>query len=176
MTPRAKALWLHTLTALAAACTVAVAWQTGGIDAPVLAWLMVLPIGPFYLYGRRQGYAWLLISLTLLTAVAYWAPQQSVPHGAVDMVVTLLHYVLVSSVLIWVPARYHRLYQREVEVVQQRTDALEEKRAELQATQEARNRFIASISHELRTPARRPSTCSPSSTMCSTTPSSTLGN
>ena len=50
------------------------------------------------------------------------------------------------------PARDHRLYQLEVEQSQQRTQALEEKRAELQATQEARNRFIASVSHELRTP------------------------
>ena len=153
MTPRATQLGLHALTALAAVGIVALAWQTGGIDAPVLAWLMVLPIGPFYLFGKKQGYAWLLISLGLLTAVAIFAPQQPVPtHGALDMVVTLLHYILVSLALIWVPTRYHRLYQREIEAVQQRTDALEEKRAQLQATQEARNRFIASISHELRTP------------------------
>ena len=147
-----KRIGIHALTAVVAALTVTQAWHHGGIDAPILAWLMVLPIWPFYLFGKRDGYAWLCVCVLLLTAVAQWAPQTVLPHAPSDVVGALVHDILVSLALIWVPTRYHRLYQNEVALSRQRTWTLETKRSELQATQQARNQFIASISHELRTP------------------------
>lgn len=152
MTRTPSMLGVHALTALVAVGVVAWAWHSGGIEAPVLAWLMVLPIGPFYWFGKRHGYVWAVLSVLALSGVAAFAPQTALPGSAVDLLHTLLHTALVSLALVWMPARDHRLYQLEVEQSQQRTQALEEKRAELQATQEARNRFIASVSHELRTP------------------------
>ena len=143
---------VHGLTALFAAVVVWLAWHTEGIDAPVLAWLMVLPIWPFYVYGKRQGYAWLVIAVVLLSLVAGYAPVQASTGDAPALFESLLHYVLVSLALVLVPARYHQLYQQEIALSQERTRALESKRAELQATQAARDQFIASVSHELRTP------------------------
>ena len=152
MTPVWQKALVHALTALAALVIVWVAWHTCGVEAPVLAWLMVLPIWPFYLYGERAGYAWLAVCVVVLSGVAVWAPTLPMMYGPTEIITSLLHYVLVSFALVLVPTRYHRLYQNEVALSHQRTRMLEAKRAELQATQEARNMFIASVSHELRTP------------------------
>ena len=37
------------------------AWTTGGVSSPRLAWLLVLPLTPFYIVGRRAGVVWLLM-------------------------------------------------------------------------------------------------------------------
>ena len=40
-------------------------WRTGGIFSPRCAWLLILPLTPFYTVSRRAGLFWLLAILIL---------------------------------------------------------------------------------------------------------------
>lgn len=152
-------VWLsvHAASGAALAVIAYAAWMSGGIDSPRLAWSLLLPITPFYMLGRRHGDVWLGIVLLLLSAMAVLTQQGTlggdVAHLGRDYAaVSWLSYQSLSVLLIVVPLVYHGLYRDEAQLSRQRTQELQTKRAQLQATLEARNQFIALVSHELRTP------------------------
>lgn len=137
---------------------------SGGILARFLPWLVLIPLMGGALTGLRGGIGWTIT--TTLTLVGFLGIHltgiplpESVPHDLVrlfDIVLqtslmligvagTALVYVLHQE---WAEDRANAAISRlEAEV-----DARRAAEAELRATLDARSRFLATVSHDLRTP------------------------
>lgn len=147
---------VHVATVLGAIQIVFGAWVSGGIFSPRLAWLFVLPITPFFVFGRRSGLIWLYIVLAIQLAVAAvsldnrWIEPFAI--GLEHTRASLTTYVLVTLVILIVPIIYDTQHRKALQQVRMRQQELEKKREELQNTLLARDQFISIVSHELRTP------------------------
>ncbi len=145
----------HLATGLGALILFYAAWSTGGVYSPRLAWMLILPLTPFYVIGRRAGIFWLLAVLWLQFLMVVSNHQgwiQSFETGMAHVPSSLLTYTLVTCVLIVVPLMYDHMYRQALEESRKHQRELEARREELEHTSAMREHFIATVSHELRTP------------------------
>ena len=148
-------LAVHTGTALGAGVLFYSAWLTGGVYSPLLAWLLILPLTPFYVLHRRAGFLWmwLVLAMQLVMALSnHLAWIESFETGMALVPSSFLTYSLVTCVLIVVPLMYDRLYRQALQESRKHQRELEVKREELEHMSAMREHFIATVSHELRTP------------------------
>jgi signal transduction histidine kinase len=130
-------------------------WVAGGSFSPRMTWLMVLPLTPFYVLGRKAGTLWLCIALLLqaliaaLTGLAIWPALALGSEHAFSSWVTA---TAATGVLVIVPLLYASLYQKALAQGMRDQQALELKKKELEHTLLMREHFVATVSHELRTP------------------------
>jgi signal transduction histidine kinase len=146
---------VHLGTAAGAVLLTLAVWQVGGVFSPRFAWLLILPLTPFYVVGRRAGAFWLCLVLTLQLGMAWcnymdWVPAFEL--GLTHATTSWVTFSVVTGVLINVPLIYDRLHVRAVAQSLQYQHELEVKRQELERTLQMRQHFIATVSHELRTP------------------------
>ena len=132
------------------------AWNSGGIYSPRLAWMVLLPLTPFFFFGLRSGLAWLatvllsVLGLGMATGLGWIDP--SLASDVRHLSSSWASFSLLVAFTLVIPLSYHRMNERALMEQRQRRAQLERQRAELERTQAVRDRFIASVSHELRTP------------------------
>jgi signal transduction histidine kinase/CheY-like chemotaxis protein len=146
---------IHLGTGLGALILFYSVWATGGIHSPRLAWMLILPLTPFYVIGRRAGIFWLLVVMVLQLVMLVsnhlgWI--QSFETGMAHVPSSFMTYTLVTCVLIVVPLMYDNMYRQALEESRKHQRELEARREELEHTSAMREHFIATVSHELRTP------------------------
>jgi signal transduction histidine kinase len=132
------------------------AWMSGGIFSPHMAWMTVIPLVPFYALSRRSGLGWLVAVLLDVVLMAYitwqgWLPENPT-LGVAQIMSSFASYSVVTLILITVPFLYDNLFRQAYQASLQRNLELEEKRKKLLRTSALREQFIATASHELRTP------------------------
>ena len=130
-------------------------WAAGGVFSPRLAWLLVLPITPFYTIGRMAGLAWFLIVLSIQGAMAWLTYTGQLPPfelGMQHVLSSTVTFSVVTGVLMIVPLIYDRLQQRALAKMLNYQRELEATREELEQALHMREVFISTVSHELRTP------------------------
>jgi signal transduction histidine kinase/CheY-like chemotaxis protein len=130
-------------------------WPTGGVFSPRVAWLMILPLTPFYVIGRRAGIFWLCLVWAVQLSLALNSYAGLLPPfelGLAQSTSSWITFSLVTGVLIIIPMIYDRLHVKAVAQSMQYQRELEIKRKELEHTLKMRENFIATVSHELRTP------------------------
>jgi len=146
---------VHLGTAAGAVMLTLAVWQAGGVFSPRFAWLLILPLTPFYVIGRRAGAFWLCLVWALQLGIALcnyvgWVPVFAL--GLTHATTSWFTFSMVTGVLIIVPLIYNRMHERAVAQSLQYQQELEVKRQELEHTLQMREHFIANVSHELRTP------------------------
>lgn len=146
---------VHLGSAASAVVLLYAIWAAGGSFASPMIWLMVLPLTPFYVLGRKEGMVWLLLTLLLqamvavLTGLEIWP---ALPLTGEDNFTSWVTATAATGVLVIVPLLYARLYQKALRQGMRDQQALELKKKELEHTLLMREHFVATISHELRTP------------------------
>jgi signal transduction histidine kinase len=129
--------------------------MSGGIFSPRLAWLLILPLTPFFVISRKSGYAWLLVVLAVqagMAALSFWGIGEVFELSVAYVTSSLTTYVAVTLLMIIVPLIYDTLYKKAIAASRSYQQTLEKTREELEHTLQMREHFIATVSHELRTP------------------------
>lgn len=130
-------------------------WWTGGIFSPRCAWLLILPLTPFYMISRLAGLFWFGVIVAIQAGLGLASVAQWVPAFELNRTHALSSYVtfsMVTAVLIIVPMIYDRMHIAALRKSRDYQRELETKRQDLEHTLQMREHFIATVSHELRTP------------------------
>jgi signal transduction histidine kinase/ActR/RegA family two-component response regulator len=126
-----------------------VALLTGGIAAPVMAWLCVVPIFAALLGGRRTGLVWMLASM--LTAAALFALDQSGRGFDSEATSAGQQWLMVASLcgLIGCATLLTVIFLRSERDVRL---GIERARRTADLANRAKSDFLAKMTHEIRTP------------------------
>ena len=131
-------------------------WMTGGVFSPRMAWMVAIPLVPFYAVSRKAGLAWFALVVAAELAMAYvtwhaWLPNN--PNmGAAQVMSSFASYSVVTFIVFTVPFLFDGMFRQAYKASAQRNLELDEERKELLRTLALREQFIATVSHELRTP------------------------
>ncbi len=132
------------------------AWMSGGVFSPRMAWMTVIPLVSFYAISWRAGWIWLVMVLAVEAWMSYvtwqgWLPENP-SLGVAQIVASFASYSGATLILITVLFLYDAAFRQAYQASLQRNMALEKKRKELLRTSALRRQFMATVSHELRTP------------------------
>jgi signal transduction histidine kinase/ActR/RegA family two-component response regulator len=132
------------------------AWMSGGIFSPRMAWMVALPLIPFYAVSRKAGLVWFAVVMVADLSMAYVTWQDWLPDnpnmGVAQVMSSFASYTVVTLIVFTVPFLFDSLFRKAYKASAQRNLELEENRKELLRTLALREQFIATVSHELRTP------------------------
>lgn len=130
-------------------------WNAGGVFSPWLGWLLMLPLLPFYVHGRRAGSVWTGVVLVVQLAMAWFtATGRIAPFEVGDrhMFSSWFTFSMITGLLITVPLIHERQYRRSLQHSRDHQRELESQCRALEHTLQMRQYFIDTVSHELRTP------------------------
>ena len=127
----------------------AVAWMQGGLQAPALRWLAVLPIMAIVAGNLRLGLSFCIAFVAQILVMAFYEPPYLaalrplvLPNAQAQTVVATVGSVMLSSAFGWIAVRWRSQVHQVLEVSHQQA----------QRGNEAKQRFLAIMSHEIRTP------------------------
>ncbi len=127
----------------------AVAWMQGGLQAPALRWLAVLPIIAIVAGNLRLGLAFCVAFVAQILVMSFYEPPylaalrpMVLPDAHAQSVVATIGSVVLFSVFGWIAVRWRAQVHQVLEVSHQQA----------QRGNEAKQRFLAIMSHEIRTP------------------------
>lgn len=136
-------------------CLATVSLEFGGINAPTLAWMPVIPLFAFVVLGRSGGVPWSGIAIAIIGGL--WALEAAglAPASAAGALATAHRAIaLISGVVLVFCLSYlvDVLYRAALDserraVAQLRLASLKAESASL-----AKSQFLANMSHEMRTP------------------------
>jgi len=149
-------LIIHLTLSVCCICAIYIASQTGGAMSMQLAWLLFVPMMPLRLISFKAGVAWTLICLIIFIGMgwldaSYWA--FAMPEMSDDMIKwSVLQKIMLCLGMLILPLFYTKSYQHAITVMRQHNKVIRQKKAELVRAQNNKQKFIARLSHEMRTP------------------------
>jgi signal transduction histidine kinase/CheY-like chemotaxis protein len=129
---------------------------TGGVHSPVTAWLVFLPLLPLILSHFINAMVWMIISVSLVTSLYFLEDyQKMLIPAAVQKYMALFEYAVFGGLVVLVfciSSLFDSLKNIALTTLDNRNRQLDKAKAELIEAQRYKDRFIATVSHELRSP------------------------
>jgi signal transduction histidine kinase/CheY-like chemotaxis protein len=132
------------------------AYHSGGVASPVMIWMGIVPILPLFTVSRRWSYAWLIISF-ISVVVIYWAQLLGlVPLSAGDSQQELALNAIMIGLLcitqVMLVLTYDSANAQNIRNIKRKNETLNTLSQDLQLANVHKDRFLATVSHEMRTP------------------------
>lgn len=146
----------HVLVVFSACMLGFVAFKTGGVNSPNIAWMPVIPVAALMLTGVRWSLTWLFLivslNFVLFAAVALNSGSALVMPENFSLELAIISKLNVIVFLIVAIALYDWMRNAKLRDLATRNAELLETHGALRAAQAHRDDFIAAVGHELRTP------------------------
>ena len=147
---------IHLVLSLATLALVMEASNAGGLFAPAISWIALLPLAPLFLLPLVDAFVWFGISNLVVLGMWWamsnqWISDQLLTDAQLQWY-SGINYVLTCLTVLSLPLLSEREFKRNIGINQVREQELLEKRADLLRAQGFKDSFIATLSHELRTP------------------------
>ena len=132
------------------------AYHSGGVASPVMIWMGIVPILPLFTVSRRWSYAWLIISF-MSVVVIYWAQQ----HGMVplsenksqqELALSAIMIGLLCITQVMLVMTYDSANAQNIRYIKRKNETLNTLSQDLQLANVHKDRFLSTVSHEMRTP------------------------
>ncbi len=137
-------------------CILYNAVYSGGVASPVMVWMGVVPILPLFTMSRRWSYIWLIASF--VSIICLYLAQL---HGYVPLLENQsLHQLAVSAIMICalcitqiiLVVTYDSANVQNIRHIKRKNETLKNLSQDLQQANVYKDRFLATVSHEMRTP------------------------
>ena len=132
-----------------------IAVKTGGINSPVMVYLMVMAVPTLFFLGVRGAAFWMCVALAtqLGLLLATWQGGLVQPLNTKGTVFwSMLNHIMAGTMLMWMLSLFDNSHRSQLAVVQARNLELEAASEQLLAAQSHKDEFVAAVGHELRTP------------------------
>jgi signal transduction histidine kinase/CheY-like chemotaxis protein len=132
------------------------AYYSGGVASPVMVWMGIVPILPLFTVSRRWSYVWLIISFIAVVSI-YWAQL----HGLVplsegkslsELALSAIMIGLLCITQVILVMTYDSANAQNIRYIKRKNDTLKTLSQDLQLANIHKDRFLATVSHEMRTP------------------------
>jgi signal transduction histidine kinase/CheY-like chemotaxis protein len=132
------------------------AYYSGGVASPVMSWMGIVPILPLFTVSRRWSYMWLFISFATVVSI-YWAQL----HGFVpiseamnqrDLALSAIMIGMLCITQAILVMTYDSANAQNIQHIKRKNEALKSLSQDLQMANVHKDRFLATVSHEMRTP------------------------
>lgn len=137
-------------------CILYNAYYSGGVASPVMVWMGVVPILPLFTVSRRWCYIWLIASFISIICI-YLAQLQ----GYVPLLENQsLHQLALSAIMICalcitqiiLVVTYDSANVQNIRHIKRKNETLKTLSEDLQKANVYKDKFLATVSHEMRTP------------------------
>lgn len=132
------------------------AFYSGGITSPVMVWMGIVPILPLFTVSRRWSYTWLIISFTSVVLI-YWAHlqnlialEQSKTPNELVLNASMIGLLCITQVMLVMT--YDSANSQNLLNFKRKNEKLKTLSQDLQLANIHKDRFLATVSHEMRTP------------------------
>lgn len=132
------------------------AYYSGGVTSPVMVWMGIVPILPLFTVSRRWSYVWLIISFSSVIAMYVaqrinWVPAIH-PTGAEELAFSATMIGLLTITQVVLVMTYDSANAQTMRHITRKNEALKTLSQDLQLANVHKDRFLATVSHEMRTP------------------------
>lgn len=137
-------------------CILYNAYYSGGVASPVMVWMGIVPLLPLFTVSRRWSYIWLFLSFSAVISI-YWAQL----YGYVPLLGGQnLHQLTLSAIMIGtlcitqviLVITYDSASVQSIRHIKRKNEALRTLSQDLQLANVHKDKFLATVSHEMRTP------------------------
>jgi signal transduction histidine kinase/CheY-like chemotaxis protein len=132
------------------------AFYSGGITSPVMIWMGIVPILPLFTVSRRWSYVWLIVSFMSVVLI-YWAHlqnwiklEQSKTPDELALNATMIGLLCITQVMLVMT--YDSANSQNLLNFKRKNEKLKTLSQDLQLANIHKDRFLATVSHEMRTP------------------------
>jgi len=149
--------WVHIIyQSILMWCILYNAYYSGGVASPVMVWMGVVPILPLFTVSRRWSYIWLIASfisiICIYLAQLYgYVPlleNQSLPQLTLSAI--MICTLCITQIILVVT--YDSANVQNIRHIKRKNETLKTLSEELQQANVHKDRFLATVSHEMRTP------------------------
>ena len=132
------------------------AYYSGGVASPVMVWMGIVPILPLFTASRLWSYTWLVISFAAVVSI-YWAQLYGLVPLAEDkslkeLSLSAIMIGLLCITQILLVMTYDSANAQSIRHIKRKNEKLKELSQDLQLANIHKDRFLATVSHEMRTP------------------------
>ena len=132
------------------------AYYSGGVASPVMVWMGIVPILPLFTVSRRWSYAWLIVSFTAVISIYCAQLNGMIPMSADksqhELALSAIMIGLLCITQVMLVITYDSANAQNIRHIKRKNETLNKLSQELQLANVHKDRFLATVSHEMRTP------------------------